>query len=193
MKRYISYIIVVAVVAGTFLLFRYNKQYALQPYNKEWVKDSIDFNSLNYKINVESMGMSIPDDVMLHTGDSLLNWVKRLQRPILVFRFCEDHCGMCIDNELYMLKQYMDDCVSNIVFFTSYSQDLFPKISTIKKMRCLAYNVNRDAFNWIVESYNAPYYFVLYPDGKAGNFYLPDKAYPSAGKNYLMGVRNIIL
>lgn len=193
MKRYLFYITVILTIIGTIYLFHYNREYALHPYSNEWARDSISLEVLNYKINRESMGLSVPQSVYLHTGDTLVNWARRQEKPVLVLRFCEDHCGICIDNELYMLRKHMNDCASNVILLTSYSLDLFPKIGTIKKIKYLVYNVGRDVFNWPIEGFNSPYYFILYPNGKVGDFYLPDKGYSESGREYLVGVRKIIM
>lgn len=192
MKRYFPYIIVVLTLAGTVWLFHHNREYALHPYSNDWAKDSTSLEALNYKINLESMGLQIPEGIALHTGDTLAAWAKRQERPTLVFRFCEDHCGMCIDHELYMLRKYMNDYADDIVFLASYSKNLFPKIGTIKKIRHLMYNVDREALNWPIEGFSAPYYFVVHPDGRVSDFYLPDKGYEESGRQYLEGVKRII-
>ncbi|MDR1743292.1 MAG: hypothetical protein LBR48_05660 [Dysgonamonadaceae bacterium] len=54
------------------------------------------------------------------------------------------------------------------------------------------FRISQNAFNWIAEDYDNPYYFVLHPDMTVSDFYIPDKAYPELTQQYLSNIKKLL-
>jgi len=54
------------------------------------------------------------------------------------------------------------------------------------------FKIPQDAFNWILEDYGKPYYFVLHPDLTVSDIYIPDNAFPELNKQYFERVKKLL-
>ena len=156
-------------------------------------KNLLVFYQTNTYLNDEFSGQDIID-IQCQYKDTVLSISYLVKnKPRLIYRYSDNHCSSCIRNELPILKKYFSSQISDVLFVSSYSSKA-PLTDFIKK-NLIKFEVCRiipEAFTWEVEHYGRPYFFILYPNLKATNFYLPDVAFPNLSESYIKNAKQII-
>jgi hypothetical protein len=158
------------------------------------VQEKEEFYRLHFDLNNKMAGLIAPDVFCIKssTEENLLSEMVKDQ-PLLIYRYTHKNCNTCYLEELKALQEDFPDCFDFISVLCSYQSDKELLIhKRTHKIKLSLYNVPFDAFNWIVEDYNEPYYFVLHPNMKISNIYVPNKAYPEMNKMYLEGIKRFL-
>ncbi len=164
---------------------------ALMEREEERINKEMDFLKMNEDLNEKLTGISVQN---VHCEDEEQNQHVLselvLQKPVLVYRYSELNCNTCYETELTSLQHFFANAHDKVVILCSYQ---IRKYFTIfKKMNQIVlpiYRIPQDAFSWILEDYNAPYYFVLHPDLTISHIYIPDKVFPERNRQYLESVK----
>ena len=156
-----------------------------------------DVYLFNFEINNKIQGLIAPDVPCSATGVgaevkiNLLSDVVQ-HKPILLYRYKDINCSTCYEVAIKELQTEFADKQELAGILCSYKVDKdltsFRKLNVIKLPM---FRISHDAFDWEVEQYGNPYYFVLHPDMKISNIYVPNKAYPEMNKQYLEGVKRL--
>lgn len=158
-------------------------------------KDSIDHCLSNFQIALKYNGVKISNFALEDRKDSLSDFLKKRNKPILVLRLKESYCNLCVDNELNLLGKYMRPDSMNIVLFGTYSSTKLMNIALSReKMNMLAvFNIPPEALNILqLDKTLTPYYFILLPNLRITSVFIPEKAYPKLTRQYLESAKQII-
>lgn len=117
----------------------------------------------------------------IHTVDSIFT------EPLLVFRFCENNCELCIQSELNVIRKTMRN--ENIIGLASYN--------TLRSLRLAKEKFNIDFPVFFLprqeselvlpnslEKTGMPYLFFMNTNYQAKHIFLPDKQYPDVSTRY---------
>ena len=155
-----------------------------------------EMNYFNFEINNKMTGLKAPDVLYSKTKkDPKEKYLSELvrQKPLLIYRYADINCSDCYEIELKALQAEFAGTPELAIVLCSYRMDqefiVFKKLNQIKLP---LYRVDSDAFDWIIESYGNPYYFVLHPDMKISHIYVPNKVFPDLNKQYLEGVKRFL-
>jgi hypothetical protein len=158
------------------------------------VQEKEEFYRLHFDLNNKMAGLIAPDVFCIKssTEENLLSEMVKDQ-PLLIYRYTHKNCNTCYLEELKALQEDFPDYFDFISVLCSYQSDKELLIhKRTHKIELPLYNVPFDAFNWITEEHNSPYYFVLHPNMKISNIYVPNKAYPEMNKMYLEGIKRFL-
>lgn len=154
------------------------------------------FYNLNFVSNNEMTG-KIASDVLC-TG--LKNEEKPLSdfvrgKSLLVYRYAYMKCSSCNEYEISFME--LNDVFSEAPDLTLIlcSSHVFKNFLLFKRknnMEIPLYSISLNAFDWLAEKNDSPYYFVLHPDMKISHIYIPSKDYPEMNRQYLEGVKRFL-
>jgi hypothetical protein len=115
-------------------------------------------------------------------------------RPMLVFRYANVGCTMCIDTFFDALNEIFGNSEkSGVLTLCSYQNEKdFYSYRSSKLIKHLMYLTDVKDFTWEIEKKNVPYMFVLHPDLSASNFYIPDTGLPELNRKYLTEIKHFI-
>ena len=153
-----------------------------------------EFIELNFETNREMTGLIAPDILYseLNKDDKRLSDIAK-KRHILIYRFSDRNCSTCFQEELKSLLRILPENCDFVKVLCSYQS---PRDLQIFKndnaINLPAYLIPYNAFDWLVEEKNKPYYFVLHPDMKISHIYVPDVRYPELNKQYIEGVMRLL-
>jgi hypothetical protein len=153
-----------------------------------------DFYELNFDLGNSMTGLKAPEvKTTLHgDNDMFLSEIVK-SGPILLFRYADINCNTCYESAIAEMKKTFSDSVRYVAILCSYYAErdfhVFKKVNRIKYPM---YRVQADAFDWAIEDYSTPYYFVLHPDMKVSNIYVPSNSYPEKNKLYLESIKRLL-
>lgn len=125
-------------------------------------------------------------------NDRLSDYLGLLDSPILCFRIKDTDCHSCIDKGLEALHLSNIDSQKIKILGAYRSQKSLERFLSIKNIEYESFITNHDCFSdWKIEKSQMPYYFVIYPDMKVSNFFIPDKNDILLTKQYLNKVSDI--
>lgn len=179
--------IILAIIFITLLIFAVRKDQQAKKYlniNKSYEKkiiqnsfyyDEIDINYTNSGCNIKKDICSIPD--------TLLNMISKSinEKPVLIFRYDFSICSSCYKKEFEIIRRELK--IPCIICSTEVNVDISFNNNPIIKINPL---------NLDIEKYNLPYFFVLYPNYKVGNFHLVNKNDDNLTKSYFKMVKQIL-
>ena len=184
-------------VAGiTLLFFLLNRQleadYDLR--KRTTVDQEKSFNRMNEYLN-ETLAHTSIQDIMIEDTQSKACFLSDLvsQSPALVFRYSELNCNTCYKAELLSLQNIFAQEERQIAILSSYSDsDHFIMYKDDNQIELPFYRISQDAFDWILEDYGSPYYFVLHPDLTVSHIFVPDRTFPRLNKEYVEKVKQFL-
>ena len=196
------YCVVTAVVAisVTFLVMypftqgeKYNEA-SSKKHQMQSLPDSASYMMRNFARGLNVEGTTL-NDVPLYREGKNTSLHKLVEEPTLVFRFFEANCEPCIREEISALQKSMDTLSGKVLLVGSYA--------TYKGMRAFltanqlnlfpAYHMSPvDSLECEPERYESPYYFILYPEGKASHFFMSVPEYINYTQRYLGGMKRLL-
>ena len=152
-----------------------------------------DFYRSNFELNSTMTGLTAPDVLCTeYRKDSIFLSVMAKESPLLIFRIIEKGCTSCNVEQLSTLQQILPENIDYaiVLYSNQKSRDLLFFKKSHKYLPI--YLIPFDAFGWIAEESQKPYYFVLNPDMKISHIYVPNKDYPELNEQYLEGVKRFL-
>jgi len=150
----------------------------------------------NFELNNKMTGLFAPNIYYSETKDNkkgnyLVDFVKN--KPILIYRYSDINCTTCYETEIKELQaEFINNPELSIILCSYRIDQEFLVFKRINQIKLSLYRINSDAFDWEVEKYGNPYYFVLHPNMKISHIYVPNKSYPELNKQYLEGVKRFL-
>lgn len=199
-RNYYMYLVAVAVTAVslTFLvMFPFTQGGAQKsggPNMSLTLPDSVNYIMRNFQRGLDVEGTAL-NDVPLYTLNRNTSLHKLVKEPTLVFRFFETNCEPCICAEVMALQNSMNDLHDKVLLIGSYAtyKGMRAFLTANKLDSLSAYRISPlDTLRWEPEKYESPYYFVLYPDGRASQFFMAVPDYIGYTKQYIEGVRRVL-
>jgi hypothetical protein len=154
-----------------------------------------DFYKLNLDIGNVMAGLKAPNIKVsrYRDADTLLSGTVK-SGPILIFRYADINCNTCYESAIDELKTIFGDLIQHVSILCSYyAEKDFHVFKKINQIKFPIYRIESDAFDWAVEGYNTPYYFVLHPDMKISNVYIPSRSFPKMNKAYLESIKRLLV
>lgn len=150
-------------------------------YNSLIENDHIRFINNNLFLNKEKHVLKNETDSI-----SLSTLINKFGK-ILVFRYSELNCMMCVDQELVELRKMIHENKMKIIIITTYGEmhDLFLFKRTNQLVDVDIYNIMEPFTNISIEKNNIPYYFVLDSDFILKDLFIPNKLFAKHSINYL--------
>lgn len=165
---------------------RHNEQLS-----KEQLKSQLLFRNLFYQYESEALHIvdfSLKD---IETRDSFFVSSLIENKPILLFRFKETHCDLCVNKFMELLKKVPDDFpAQNLVVLCGYA-NVHEYRTFVRKnnLRMPIFNV-REIPDLPIEKKSSPYFFVLDSEMRIKNMFIPDEDEPDNMNKYLAFVKN---
>ena len=177
----------------TLFFYILNKQLE-EDYNQrksETVEIERNFIRMNEELNKTLAHTAVQNTILEDTLAKefiLSDLVSR--SPALIFRYSEINCSSCYKTELLSLHNYFFKEERKIAILSSYREkNKFIMFKKTNRIELPFYRIPQDAFDWILEDYGLPYYFVLHPGLKVSHIYIPDKMLPELNRQYLESVK----
>ena len=181
------------IISITLFFFILNKQTEAK-YSPEELDIELHFNRMNKYLN-EQLAHSSSQNIIIEdilSQQSLLSDLVS-QSPILVFRYSELNCSYCFETEILSLENIFAEVKQQIAILSSYRERRkFVLFNRNNRIEFPFFRIPQDAFNWILEDYGSPYYFVLHPDLTVSHIYIPDTTFPELNKQYLESVKKYL-
>ena len=161
-----------------------NKSYDIQTFTcetkthlyEELIKQQFKNNSTSIKPNINLTGLD-------NKVNSFKNIVGNSNK--LIIRNSETGCGMCIENELKVIKEYLKSIgLKNIILITTHNSAR--KLEVFKKMNNIEFDMyfcDNLGFYFEIES-EKPFIFTIGPDLIARNFFIPNMELPKLSEYY---------
>ena len=196
-KSIIALLIVTVLSFLTLTLFFYNENMRKDS-DKSDLQGQIaklEIKETNFVLNIEMIGEKVSDILCVaQSGDG--KYLSELMngKTILIYRYTHSHCAPCYEEQIYLLQEIFKDFPQVVGILSSYLNRMdFLLFMRGKTLEVPIYQVSFNSFDWIMEDYDVPYYFVLHSDMKISHIYIPNKAYPESNKQYLEGVKRFLL
>lgn len=111
--------------------------------------------------------------------------------PILVFRYSELHCQVCVDSVITDLKKEFEEIgENNIIILSSYRSK--SDLLLFKRMNQLdlpVYNINEESLSISIDQAKTPYMFVLDSNLTVNMIFIPEKTLPELNTQYFKFVK----
>jgi len=196
MKNRTTLFILLFLTGITFLFFLLNLQSKMDKNQKQSEESEMkkSFNSMLEELN-NTFANAVIQNIILE--DMFLKEFPisdlAFRKPILFFRFSEFNCSSCYEKELFSLQHYFSKEYPKIAILSSYaSRRQYVMFIKANRIELPFYRIPQDAFDWKLEDYGSPYYFVLHPDLTVSHIYIPDTTFPELNKQYLESVKKYL-
>lgn len=182
--KYISLVLLIILPLLSFLFLNYSTKVNK---DKEIYPPLIDYYSKNFDASNEMNGLII-NDTIYDTVFSLSSG----KFPVFILRYTDRYCNQCYENLLKLLKLSFDS-TANIIILNSHRSNRDFKI--FKKENKIVYKnilVQYNVFDWEIEKYETPYFFIINSNKTINNIFIPDINYPHQTQKYFTGIKRIL-
>lgn len=156
--------------------------------------DEYLFRKENHDLNNKLKGQIAPDIYCAYRNGTILLSELVKNGPILIYRYSDINCSSCVDSELYNLNYFFKLLKNRVILLCSYEYE--SALNDFKQQNRLSYpvyNIKFKIFPWEEDLHDRPYYFVLHPDMRVSDFYIPEITYPKETKKYLTELKHLLL
>jgi len=188
---------IVSIVLGISMLmfgFYYlNSDVGLKKSQEE--KENISgFLSQYFQLNGRIMGTDIENMECGLVRENVLLSDMVKEKPILVYRYVASGCRPCIEKDLGLLTERFKQSDSTLVrVFGSYSSRRDYLIGyNNKTIELPIYNVPENSINLETEEYGISYCFILHPNMKVSNVFIPDQNNQEYTRQYFLAVKRFL-
>lgn len=147
-----------------------------------------------FQLNGQIMGTTIEDVECDSRQEKILlsNMVE--EKPILIYRYIMNGCKPCIEKDLVLLTKYFKRSDSTLVrIIGSYnSRRDYLIANNEKKIKLQLYNIPEKSLDLQLEEYELSYCFVLHPNMKISNVFIPDQNNPEYTRQYFEAVKRFL-
>jgi hypothetical protein len=151
------------------------------------------FLKQNKDLNEKLVNVSVPEIVCQDDSSEYKLFDLASKESILVYKYSELNCNACFEAELATLHEVFEAENDKVVILCSYWKKkhftIFKKVNNIKLP---IFRIPQDAFSWELEDYGVPYYFVLHPDGRISDIYVPEKIFPELNRQYVENTKLLL-
>jgi hypothetical protein len=158
----------------------------------------LNIKETSFDFNKKMTGKTAPD-VLCITPNGNEKYFSELlnEKPMLIYRYSLGDggaCTPCYEEQIHLLKEYFQETPQLVSVLASYrNQRDFIMIKRGVDLGVPIYHVPSDAFDWALEEISIPYYFVLYPNMKISNIYVPNEHEPELNRQYLESIKRLLL
>ena len=135
-------------------------------------------------------------DILSITQENSEKYLSELvsEGLILIYRYIQvGGCRPCYEEQIRLTQEIFTDSPQSVAILASYdsNRDFFISIRG-KGLRVPIYHIPLNAFDWRVERYNAPYFFVLHPCLRISNIFVPNEREPELTIRYLESIKRLL-
>ena len=187
------------LVLSFFFLVSLNKKEEVSELSEAYQEavlqiDSLSIYRYNFEFIMQLMGTRL-DDLSGQTEDLQKTKLSDMinDGPILVYRYADINCHVCIESEIETIQKNFIGKEDHILLLCSYRTERdFSIFKKLNKLKFPAFRIPYDALKWSIEKQSNPYCFVLHPDLKVSDVFIPDKSFPVLNDLYLQGIKRLI-
>jgi hypothetical protein len=158
------------------------------------IQIKLEFFNLNFDLNTKMTGLKSPDITCTKRENEEIRFSSiSNSKPVLIYKYSDLNCNTCYEEAIKELQDVFHDFPAAAKIICAYNMEKdFLVFKKVNKIKLDIFRINHNAFNWVAEDYNRPYYFVLHPDMNISNIYVPDKAFPEMNKAYLESIKRLL-
>ncbi len=186
-RRIITILVIILITFNITLLInslKYKKlvfQYKQELASVIETNDIIDQILINRElITIRNIGLqiNIKQKITDEKGNKISITELLNNSPKIIFRYSGLNCQLCIEEEIKILRKYINDIgFDNILFFSTYNSTrdlfLFKRINQLQNFRI--YNLKEEKLNIPIDSINIPYVFLVSSSGHIDILHIPEK------------------
>jgi len=199
-KYFAGGVIVVILLLNVFLLYKF-QQLKVQlatlnyQYNEISIKELRVSSMLKESMFLQQITESeLLPDVQLTDSKTQKNIpitsLNKERQPVLFFRFKESHCDACTQSAIRILREiaphFPPGGIAILAGYTNVRQ--FYAFATAEKMNIKVYNIADLPLH--IDKQEKPWFFVLTPEGRMQNVFVPVKGDEQHTKKYLQCITN---
>ena len=196
MKNKIVLFILLFFAGITLLFYFLNMELKTGNYQPQQKISEIEknFNRINEDLNKKLEHTAVLNMIIVDTLSNQYHLSDLVsQSPALIFRYSEMNCNSCYETELFSLKNAFPKEERQIAILSSYRDKRdFMMFKKANKIELPFYRMPQDSFDWALEDYGSPYYFVLHPDLTVSHIYVPSTVLPELNREYLESVKTFL-
>jgi len=183
--------VVLALATISLGFYTLNNETIVREYqNEEYTRTGI--LSHFFQLNSKMMGTVVNDlECEAENGNVLLSEIGN-NKPVLVYRYTENDCQSCIEKDLKILYKYFEESDSTLVRVLSTYHSRRQYLVEKNNIKLPLFNIPKDTLSLETERYGTSYCFVLYPNMKVSNVFIPDQQNPEYTNQYFEAVKRFL-
>jgi hypothetical protein len=155
--------------------------------------DTLYFYSFNFKLNNTTAGTRLKNVECVSNNKQTDLYTLINGQPRFIYRYTELHCSACVELAMEELNNLFGNSPEKIILLTSHTSDRnFSVFKIVNEIQFPAYKINFDSFDWLPEKLNNPYCFILHPDMRVSEVYMPDKNLSELNHSYFKKIKQLL-
>ena len=178
--KFISLSLFIVLIVLFFLNFN---NYKVENRNKH----VLNYNSWNFDVNCKMTGQSV--------NDSIYDYIEELaflKSPLLIFRYSDMQCKPCFEKSLELIRETFDSTAQVLIVNSHKTDRDFKIFKMVNQIVHKNYLVPYGVFDWEIEKYGTPYFFILNTNNKISNIFIPDIKYYDQTLKYLESMKRLL-
>ena len=195
-KRILTILVIILIAFNITLLFNLLRIKKVSYSCKQELASVIETNDIIEQIlinreliTIRNIGLqiNIKQKVTDENGNKISITELLNNSPKIIFRYSGLNCQLCIEEEIKILRKYINDIgFDNILFFSTYNSTrdlfLFKRINQLQDFEI--FNLKEEKLNIPIDSLNIPYVFLIDSFGNAVMLHIPEKTKPEFSEQF---------
>ena len=148
----------------------------------------------NFDLNLTMIGQQALNIVCIAANANEKHLSELInEQPILIYRYAQNNCTPCYEAQVPLIQELFKEIPQRVVILASYHNWRGFLVSARNNVSEIPiYHIPFDAFDWQMEQYNVPYFFVLHPNMRISNIFVPGEREPELTIRYLESIKRLL-
>jgi hypothetical protein len=181
-------LIALMMLGAVYLNLEHKHRNSMKLYSQ--TVESLGFYKISYDVNIAMRKDTVKNIVCKNRKQEAPLYELIPKSPVLIYKYSDNSCTPCFEKDIRAMKNCFGSAENSIIILCeAYSERSLRQYLRENHLNFTVLTVPANTFQWEMENHSNHYFFVMYPNGKLSDVFLPDQDNPKLTVGYLESIK----
>jgi hypothetical protein len=154
------------------------------------VIESLNFYKVSYDVNIAMRKDSVNNIICKNRRQEALLYELVPKIPVLIYKYSDNSCTPCFEKDIKAIANCFKEVEDRVLLLCEvHSERNLRQYFRLNNLDFTVLSIPTNLFQWEIENHSTRYFFIMYPNGKLSDVFIPDKDNPELTIEYLESVK----
>ncbi|MDR0574285.1 MAG: hypothetical protein LBG96_09700 [Tannerella sp.] len=157
------------------------------------VVESLNFYKVSYDVNIAIKKDSVKNIVCKNRRQEAPLYELIPEIPVLIYKYSDHSCAPCFEKDIKATATCFAGVEDNVILLCeAHSERNLRQYLRTNHLNFTVLAMPPNSFTWEIENHSNRYFFIMYPNGKLSDVFIPDKDNAELTVEYLESVKCLL-
>jgi hypothetical protein len=152
--------------------------------------ESLTFYKMSYDVTIAMRKDTVKNIVCKNRQQEAPLYELIPKSPVLIYKYSDSSCTPCFEKDIKATGTCFKGIENNVIILCeAHSERNLRLFLSENRLNFTVLVMPSNSFQWEIENHGNHYFFVMYPNGKLSDVFIPDKDNPKLTDEYLESVK----